>query len=319
MYTDDVIRKKIKASFHQTGLYHKIDRFRWRERSVCRGKNYPDEHFYVIRRHASRAGLFSFVMTNLGSIREAIDRGMVPIIDMESSINPLILPEEVSRVNGWERYFLQPCGFSLSDVSQARHITLSDIRPPACYPDAAQLRDPEMLRKWRKLFHQYIHVKPELLQQAESYIAEQFPGKKVLGVLARGTDYRASKPHAHEIQPDAELLIRDAGRMMRDKGYGLIYLATEDGEIWDAFQAAFPGKCLSFQKDHFTVKEGEWINDLANEAVGTMTVNREYLISIVILSRCQGFLGGAANGSFGALLMSDGYEDQVLYDLGVYP
>lgn len=309
----------MKAAIHKTELYRRIDRFRWRERSVCRGKEYPDRHFYIIRRHASRAGLFSFVMTNLGSIQEAADRCLVPVIDMQSSINPLILPEEVGHENGWERYFLQPCGFSLSDVCHARYITLSDIHPPARYPDAAQLRDPEKLRKWRKLFHQYIHVKPELMQEAESYIGRQFTGKKVLGILARGTDYRASKPHGHEIQPDAELLIRDAGQLMRDKGYDLIYLATEDGEIWNAFQAAFPGKCLSYQQDHFTVKEGEWINDLANEAVGTMTVNREYLISIVILSRCQGFLGGAANGSFGALLMSDGYEDQVLYDLGVYP
>lgn len=53
-----------------------IHDFIWRERTVRWGDEYPDQRFYVIRRHADQAGLFSFVATNLGSINEAVRRGL---------------------------------------------------------------------------------------------------------------------------------------------------------------------------------------------------------------------------------------------------
>ena len=124
-------------------LKQKLSTFRWRERTIHPGNEYADKRFYVIRRHADQAGLFSFVATNLGSINEAVRRGFVPVIDMQNAANPMLLPEEVGKVNAWDRYFLPPCGYTLEDIAHAKNVTLGVITPPEdeYYPDYNMILD----------------------------------------------------------------------------------------------------------------------------------------------------------------------------------
>jgi hypothetical protein len=324
-----------------------LSKVRWRERTVHYGNEYADKQFYVIRRHANRAGLFSFAATNLGSILTAVEKGYLPVIDMQNSPNPMLTEEEVGKVNAWDRYFLPPCGYTLADIAHAKNVTLGVITPPEneFYPDYKMILNSEELRMWREAAGKYLHVRPEIQSKIDVFCWEEFgynenkeetitvPAektagderdaecrlqRKVLGVLCRGTDYVQSKPCNHPIQPKTDAVIAKCREVMSERHCDCIYLCTEDEEIWEQMNAAFPGKIHSYQQRRFRLREGENINDVANTGGSPYERNLEYLISIGILARCSCLVAGAAGGTYGALLLTQGYEYEYVFKIGRY-
>lgn len=292
--------------------------WRWRERLVHNGSAYPDQTFYVIRRHASRAGLFSFVMTNLASVAEAVEHGYTPVIDMQNSINPMLSADEVGRVNAWERYYEQPCGYGLDDIRHARNVVLGYIHTPSRFPEYDMLGRPEEIAQWRALYHQYIQVRPEIREAAERYITENLAGKRTLGVLYRGTDYIMTKPQDHPIQPKVSAVINRCREVMGDYHCDQIYLCTEDANALRQMKEAFPDRIYTYQQHHYSLSAGENINDVGNAHETPYERNAGYLTAIEILACCQCLVAGAAGGTYGALLMTDGYEYEYVYRLGRY-
>lgn len=45
---------------------------------------------------------------------------------------------------------------------------------------------------------------------------------------------------------------------------------------------------------------------------------KEYLTTIVLLSRCNCFIGSRTSGAVGVMMLSSGFEFTYLYDLGRY-
>lgn len=304
-------------------LKEKINEVRWRERMTHPGRENPDKTFYVIRRHAERAGLFSFVATNLGSVREAVDREMVPVIDMQNSRNAMLEPEQVGNVNAWEQYFVQPAGYSLSDIRHAANVYLGPIVPPGGhgterYPDYNMLLHPEELAMWRGVASRYLHLLPQHERDAEDYVREHFAGQRVLGVLCRGTDYLREKPFNHPIQPKTEAVIEKCKEVMGVHKCDMIYLCTEDRAIYDQISAAFPGRIMTRQKLFVHIEDGQNINTVSNRLEKPYERNRDYLISIAVLSRCSCLVAGAAGGTYGALLMTKGYDYEYVFTIGRY-
>ena len=299
-------------------LYRQLVEFYWREREVSYGRENEDKVFYVIRRHASQAGLFSFVCTNIGAVYEAQQKGYIPVIDMMNSVNPMLKQEQIGKINAWDIFFEQPCGYQLTDIRKSKHVILGTIHPPKDFPEYNMLKSEIELRKWQKVAQQYLHVKKEYTDRADQFYESVFQKERVLGVLARGTDYIAQKPENHPIQPQLNDLIQRCEKVMRDEDCRYIYLATEDEKIWNRFHEKFPGCVFSFQKKHFITDEDQNINDLGNTYMDPLQRNEEYLTSIQILSMCNCLVAGAAGGSIGALLLTKGYEYQYIYQLGRY-
>jgi len=308
----------IKKALQSTSLYRLYDTWHWRERAVSPGRDFPDQIFYVIRRHNLKAGLFSFLATNLGSIEEALQRGMVPVIDMQSSPNPMLTAAQVGNTNAWELFFKQPCGYGLEDVRHAKRVVLSKVTAPEKYPDYRMLGDEESVKRWRELAAKYIVIRDDIREDSQEYYNQVMQGHKVLGVLCRGTDYIHAKPKDHPIQPEVSQVLSDCRDYMRAHHYDMIYLATEDADIWETFQGAFPGRVISYQQLHFRTRENENVNVTGNQLLDPYQRSREYLISISLLARCDSLIAGAAGGTYGALLMTEGYEYTKIYQLGRY-
>lgn len=311
----------LKDTIKRTSLFKILNEYRWREHMTHPGSKYPDKTFYIIRRHDMHAGLFSFVATNIASIKICLDKGYVPVIDMQSSINSFQLPDEVKKVNAWDMLFDQPFGFGLDDVKKARNVILGSIHPPESFPDYRMLEDDDELKMWNELGRKYVRdcMKAEDIQKADDYMKTNFGDSgRVLAVVARGTDYLTKKPWNHPIQPDVSTMIEDAKRLMEERECDYLYLATEDNSIWNKFEQAFPGKLYCYQEQRYDVPEGKYISDIANDIKPPLERNREYLISILIVSKCTCLLAGASGGAYGALLMTDGYEYKNIYNLGRY-
>lgn len=309
---------KIQDSIKKSNIYITYNTWKWREKTVHNGSKYEDKVFYVIRRHANRAGLFSFVCTNLGSIKEARSKGYIPVIDMQNSKNPMLQDNQVGKANAWELFFEQPCGFGLNDINKARNVILGGINPPNSFPEYAMLSKPEEVNEWNRIAKKYIIPKSDLLQKAQDYRVNAINGTKILGVLCRGTDYILSHPKDHPIQPPIDDVIAKCRDWMSRYGYDTIYLATEDKHIYDTFSRAFPGMIYSYQQQRVIADAEQNINDLMNQMNNPLTLYQEYFISILILSICDGLIAGAANGTYGALLLSHGFEHCFVYQLGRY-
>lgn len=292
-------------------------------RDVSYGTNFPDKHFLVIRRNDSIGGLFSFVLASLGWIKYAFDKGMIPIVDMQSHLNIYLKWSEIFRVNAWEFFFEQPSGYSLKDIRKAKNVTVIDGYVPVARSFPADFlniaeHDHVYLATWRCLYNTYIKVKPNLLINRDNAAFEACINNGVIGVLARGTDYAKEHPSGHPIQPTATLLIDKVNELLKGKFSGYkVYLVTEDAFMVQSFQKAFEEKLILSYQDTIDYKEGLLVDCLG------MRHNIErgirYLKAIYDLSRCQCLVAGRTCGSIGAVLGAHESQYRYIFDLGTYP
>ena len=294
-------------------------RWKWRERKVSYGNMYSNRVFFVIRRAYCKVGLFSHVMTNMGLVDYAIKQGYIPVIDMQNGRNTCLEDSKVGKENAWEYFFEQPCGYSLEDIKKARNVILSDglITHRNVYPDFRIVDDEIMFAYWRKVFQQYFRISTDIQKEFEGLWSEMIGDSKVLGILARGTDYVSAKPKGHPVQPTAGQIIEKATEVMDKFSCDRIYLATEDAEIYDKLKEAFGNRMIAIETERYTTSGEQNINDLGKER-DKFIKGKEYLLSMMLLASCDCLVAGNVGGTHGVLLMSKGFKYRYIFDLGKY-
>lgn len=307
--------KKIKI------LNDYVTKRKWGERKVCYGKENPDKTFFVIRRNSADAGLFSYVTFHLGWMQYALEKGYIPVVDMCNTKNTYLTKEEVGKYNAWEYYFEQPCGYTLEDIRSSKNVILGSIESAPRYPGHAMANHLEEYRYWKEFAQKYLILKEVHCKELESLYEQMFQGRRVLGVLCRGTDYRNLKPSGHPVQPEIPDMIEKVKEVFEKYQCDYIYLATEDEEILNAFKAEYDEKL----KFHDTVRYRDTgdgnINLISEKNADKTPKDRglDYLFEIGILSKCNCLVAGSVGGTYGAMLLDEEYEYWYIYDLGMYP
>lgn len=289
------------------------------EKKKSYGTENADKVFYVIRRMDSYigCGLFSHIITTVGSIKYAIDNNMVPVVDMMNYPNLYISKDELHQVNPWEYYFEQPMGYTVKDIQHSKNIVLANGEIIAQRPDASQSQ--KDFSVWREYMEQYVRLKPDIKNKMDEEWKKMFAETdRVLGVLCRGTDYTSTKPKNHPIQPSIDM-VADKIDSMLVGGYNKIFLATEDLKIYDALKKKY-GNMLYINKKMFVnYVEGKGIGVFHNKRDNdNFLKGYEYLTSIYFLSKCDALLMGHCGGATGALLFNDKYEELFIWNLGKY-
>ena len=298
-------------------LLNYMSRIKWASRTITLGMKNRDKTFMIIRRNSKTVGLFSYVLTNLGYIKNAVDNGYIPVIDMKNYESPY--RDIHSKCNVWEYYFEQPMNYNLDDVKHSYKVMLTSGEIPESFPGLELLKSEEEIVKWREIYHKYIRLNRNT-QIYVNDIKESLIGEyRVLGVLCRGTDYRSLKPKLHPVQPDVDVVIADTKAAMEKWNCEKVYLATEDIEILQKFKNVFKEKLIF---PDFSLRQ---YNE--TQLISTIEIDRkddrrlkglEYLTQIALLAQCNCFIGSGCGGTYAALLMSNGFEHYRLYDLGVY-
>lgn len=276
----------------------------------------------LIRRNDSTPGLASHIITNLGQIVTALHNGYLPVIDTTYADNMFTNLSRAYSFNAWELYFKQPFSISLTDIATDEEVSVLDGIPsfmPNYNMDC--LMNPDLMTFWQRMAHKYLI----LSSQSEHSIVQclnHLPfdsDKKILGVLCRGTDYTNLSPYNHPVQPKPDIVLAKAQEYMEKYNCSYCYLATEDHEISQLFCSVLKERLLTTQEIYYASDLGETINqfNLAH-AVDIHRKNTEYLTALVLLSKCQYFIGGRTSGSIVSLLLSDGFEKTHLWDLGRY-
>lgn len=295
----------------------------WREHSVHNGREHPDKTFYIIRRRESYTGMFSDFMIYVYKVKQAIDNGYIPIIDMQTSENMYLNSDQVGKVNAWEYYFKQPCGYSLADAAHARNVIWGSGHSEECFPylDIDYLMNPDGgFKVYREIAKTYFHLNEEAQKIVDDFYARELSGHKVLGVLCRGTDYTGNRPSGHPIQPGVEAVFEKADEVCRQYQCTKIFLGTEDADIYAKFRERYQDKVVT-NRQQFIAYNGEHsIGKLIRDNVADLKEEgMEYLVTIALLSRSDCFVGGHTSGSVGVMLLNDEFEYQYLFQLGFYP
>jgi hypothetical protein len=292
------------------------------------GKDMPDKTFYIIGIDEGWAGLFAILSHQLSHIAYAVERGYIPIIDLQNYYSQYLGDNELFKENAWEYFFEQPVGYRLNDIKKASNVikSVQNANPPeACVFNVYEgFNDINKRSYYREIFAKYIKFKPQTEDFLTIKYNELLKNKgKVLGVHCRGTDYVALKPSGHPIQPSTDEVITKAREVMREYSCPYIYLATEDKDIYDLFAKHFENELILDNASRWSITdlpEGKSNSKRLSytDKTGKIQSAMEYLAQMYLLSRCNCLVCGATAGTAGVLLMNDKYDYIYIYNLGYY-
>lgn len=151
---------------------------------------------------------------------------------------------------------------------------------------------------------------------------ELFKGSNnILGVKIRGTDYISKKPHGHPISPKIEDVIIDVKNMDKKYNYDYIFFASEDDIIKEKFIKKFTGKIKYLNANlklnyNYREEKGFLIN--RKEIVGNLEYAKNYVMNIYILTKCIDIVMSRGSGPAGIIILTNGYRNSLIYNLGEY-
>ena len=275
-------------------------------------KDYNTKNFAIFaRKGCPNCGFFSFYNVHLGCLYKYLNEGYIPIIDMVSEKNRYNKGNKFI-LNPWEFFFYQIQNYSLKEVKKyAKNITYKSCNPNIYRPNEKLIYYHKYsINFWHKFSENYCPIKKELIFEAKIMMKKLFgSSKNILGVKIRGTDY-LRRPIGHSIPAKVEQIIPDVKVLDRKNNYDFIYLATEDETIKNKFMLEFGAKVKFLELD----KQKIFINEKIRHIVSV----KNYILTIIILSKCLDFIACRCNGSAVAFILSKGFRFSKVYNLGEY-
>lgn len=286
------------------------------------GSRNPDRTFYVIRCSNEMLGLFGLFNYVIYNLKKAVELNAEPVVDWQYYPNYSISEDDkVGKENCWEYFWKQLTPeISLDEVYHSKNVIMCSGEYGG---SLAEVLDEKELLRTNDLIHRYIHLNSETQQYVDRCRRELcMEGKRVLGVLGRGTDFAESKPSKHQIVANAEQLLQKMEEKQIEWGmYDLIFVATEDKKILSALQERYGEKLIYNQKSFVEKTDGQWLNKLYDrrEFSGKKKEKSlEYLGAIYLLAECDAFIGSVVGGTLGAMRLKGRYEEHYLFELGAY-
>ena len=278
--------------------------------------------YCLIRRNDVVPGIASHIITNLGQIAISLNNGYIPVIDTVNADNVFTTLSKRYGQNAWELYFGQPMGEGLKEAGTVNGVKILEGIPdfmPNYQMDC--LMNPDFMTFWRDMVKKYMPLSAALQQSVESGM-ESLPfgtGRKMLGVLCRGTDYTNIRPYNHPVQPSLKAVLAKVDEFLEKYQCEYCYLATEDQEIRNAFRDRLQGKLLTTQEIYYASDLKDTINQTNVDCnIDIHQKNMEYLTALALLSKCQYFIGGRTSGTVVSQLLSEGFEETCIWDQGRY-
>ncbi|MCR5275500.1 MAG: hypothetical protein K6E26_09095 [Clostridiales bacterium] len=157
----------------------------------------------------------------------------------------------------------------------------------------------------------YNSLNPVFLNDMKEYADAVIGDKKMLGLLVRGSDYITSKMSGVSAPVSTDVIIPKVKELMKTDGFDGIFLATEDADVLETMEKAFPGILRAVSQERYRVSDFEKYQGITtiseldrerhkddfDEFVEDTTSN--YFYALYILSRCESIMysgqcGGAS-------------------------
>lgn len=292
-----------KARTLISGDYRELERnfIQYKNKKVIEKYKGKEEIYCVCRLFSDEGGLFCLFLKALAGISYSIQNGFIPVIDMQTKENIFVSKQERKTINVWECFFEQPAGISYEDVKNKPNKII--LENPTGPNELFKLMMVEDTRKyWTKLCEKYIHYAEPVkmkIQEYEHLFEEQ---DKVLGVLARGTDY-LNPGVGHAVQPSIEQIIEAVRKILNEHHCNKIFLATEDINILNALKLEFQDSLLYIEQKRYQGEQHDKLGHLKDYHNGAIEMNQSYLAAIHYLAKSDCFFGGMTTGTIGVYIL----------------
>ena len=159
--------------------------------------------------------------------------------------------------------------------------------------------------------------------ELEEYADAIIKGRKALGILIRGTDYKIVGFSGTRVQASVDDMLPMIREWLQEDGYEVIVLATEDKDVLDQMRGEFGDMVVAIAQERHSVSEfekGQIINDLEkqiytereyDDRVIDTTIN--YYYALHLLSRCDAFMCSGQNNGWDTVNAMNGGKFEKQY------
>ncbi len=228
-------------------------------------------------------------------------------------LSSMSVASNLAGLKGWKAY-LKPGSTRYPDRMLEKYFNIP-FRPEDAAEDNTAFVDdiPVLYTTWLRFQYPANYdagiLNDRFRAEMEEYAEAVFRGRKVLGVLARGTDYVTSKQGPESVHARAKDMVPLIREWIEKDGYEKIFLATEDSDILNTMREEFPGMVLAVAQERHSVSDlrrqkAKMIYELEKKlhsgqdyeaALEDTTVN--YFYALYMLSRSDAFMcSGQCNG-----------------------
>jgi hypothetical protein len=276
------------------------------EKLVTLSEEFPDKTFYIIRhKPKSMVGLCAYFYSTLEHIIYADTCGFIPVVDME---NYLITYSEKMPIHGtsnaWEYYFKQPTPYTLQEAYSAKNIILSPFdKDIMTNPYIATFNSPKAIALRNRYIAKYISCVPEVLEQVTKK-GVLFNGKRnILGVMHH---HSFGKAIFHPVVPEPDVFLNKVIELYAKWNMEYVFLSTIKEEVANSFKAVFKDKLLLIERERIDTNWNKY------------QVSLEYLIEIIMLSKCDAYISSLSHGSsFVMDLNNNQFRNHFVFDMGL--
>ncbi|MCI8402866.1 MAG: hypothetical protein HFI38_12390 [Lachnospiraceae bacterium] len=284
----------------------------WRNNTLC-SRVETDKKYLVLKMGdhlISTAGLGWYVLYTLMGIRFGIENGFLPVVDWQNCKLPQYDAKKTGIENVWEYFFEQPSHVCVKDAYASGDFFVIDDVGTFHYRqslDAEKFTDfyNQEAILWRQYFQQNIRIKKELREHFDHCLGQHVKTEEdIIGILARGTDYKELKPVGH-LKPIHEDEIFTWVDSIQDRAPGSkLFLATEDQRILADFEKRYPGKVFSVEAKRYGDLGYDTLNAVYQKENGYER-DVKYLYALYAISKAKMCVYSACGGGILASLMRE--------------
>ena len=317
-----IYRKLGKYAHYIKYFYYLFFRRDILEKKVSYGNKNNDSTVYLVKPDYVDGveGLLSLIYSQVIYIQYANDHKYIPYVDWKNYNTQYY--DGVNNV--WEYFFKQVSDFTLEDVYNSKKVILSgwtfkNKNKKELFSEKVFF-DSGIKRSSSALIKQYLFFSDEINDLLDEELA-RFRADDSIGVYIRGTDYVRLKPSGEYVQPDVTQVIPVIHSFLDKYGVKTLFLVTEDGDIYDAITNEFGEIVHTVSFDTFVRGyDGKNYISKSNVLIEDKKLRGQYyLVKMIILSKCRYLISSITQGSKFSYLLNDGlYEDEYIFDLGLY-
>ena len=286
------------------------------------GSKNEDKTIYVIKPDYQDGveGLLSLIYSQVLYIDYAKKQGFIPYVDWKNYKTQYY----DSKNNAWEYFFRQPSGLTEAEIYESKNVYLSGWRYKNINSlglfEAQIFFDRTLEEKSHHMLQNNITFSNEVLNLVSSE-AQKLDINNCIGVYVRGTDYIKLRPSGEYVQPNIEHVTQQISIFLK-KYNKPIFLVTEDGEIYDELMEKFGNTIRTVSYDTFVRNyDGKAVLSKSNVLEEDKKLRgQKYLAKMILLANCKYLISSITQGSkFSYALNGGNYEDEYIFDLGLYP
>lgn len=284
----------------------------WIKREFYYGPENPDKTFYLIKQPVKENGLTALINNVIGvkQMIRALRPDYIPVVDLGIANDPNQF-QGTSGEDVWGMFFEQISPYSLQEVYNSQHVILDQNSNLNLNPYMTEFTFSNQRAELD--YGSDLQYKPEIVEYTQKELDRIFPSekKRILGVVVRGSDYlipRTAKHVPHGLS--AEETLEKAVQYVSEKGYDLVYLATEEQSIFELFtNSALKDKLIYTRQKRLDYRKEEYQNKLLLEVYGEDQSDdpykrtMDYIVTLEGLTRCDALL---ANVTCGAITYATG-------------